>query len=258
MAVLTEHLDRVRKTLLSKAKEIGIAEHGTVSGSSRELILTEFFSKNLPRGFDYVTGEIIAPDDQRSGQIDILVLPHTAPRIVLSEPYCLGLVDAVASVIEVKSTLTTADIDSSSDLRNALNGITRVRSLQMSKLQPWPWQATMDDSHQVALPHIPAFVIAYYGPTKETLLRHLADWGRRNGIESLPNIVTCLDRDYTIIRNDGWMFVKKRLDPEYRDCLYLSNPISRTCLADLFDYLMKCLQAWTYSQPRTPLKGYVT
>lgn len=80
MTLLGEHFERVRQSLLAKSKEIGIAKHGTSKGTARELLVSDFFAANLPRHFDYVTGEIMAPKtEDRSGQIDILILPHSAP-----------------------------------------------------------------------------------------------------------------------------------------------------------------------------------
>jgi hypothetical protein len=172
-----------------------------------------------------------------------------APRV------SLALVHAVAAVVEVKSTLNTAPRVNPSELRNALETVKSVRALPIHPaLDPWPWSATRVGTEQrVQLDHIPACIVAFDGPTMETVGAYLGEWAKENG-NALPNIITCLKRNYTLVLNDGWIFVPERLPPESRTSLYLKN--EHSCLADLFDYLMKVVQAWSYARPATPLANY--
>lgn len=248
--MLNEHLKKVAESLLSKADEIGLAKHTTVSGTARELIISDFLSKNLPRGFDFDTGEIAASDGTRSGQIDILVLPHYSPKFALLDRHCIALADAVAASIEVKSNLTTAPIESRSELNSALLSIKKIREMPLN-LDPWPWTASVH-SQNVRLTHIPCFVISFDGPTPDKLIEHLKNWSEVHGDHTLPNTVTCLKRNYTIVKNDGWHLLP--VDYASYELPYFQS--SDPCLVDLFLYLMKCLQAWGYEKPRTPLNQY--
>lgn len=132
---LAQHFKRVRLSLVAKADEISIVKHGTLKGAARELVVSDFLSANLPRAFDFVTGEIVTPDDRRSGQIDVLVLPHTAPRFNLGGAVCLALVHAVAAALEIKSDLTTSAPDQNSDLTNAMETTVAVKDLPI--VPPW-------------------------------------------------------------------------------------------------------------------------
>ena len=255
MGVLNDHFARIRTSLLAKAEEAGILRHSTSKGSARELIVSDFLESALPREFDFVTGEITAPDGRRSGQLDIMLLPRSAPRFRLAPGVSLGLLHAVAAVIEVKSNLSTAPLDNPSELRNALETVRSVRELSIEPiLNPWPWTAQRTTGEMVRLDHIPACVIAFEGPTVETLIGHIAAWPEENR-SYLPNTITCVARDYTLVLNDGWMHVPERLSLDSRQALYLKGELAG--LVDLFDYLMKVTQAWSFARPRTPLSYYM-
>lgn len=256
MGVLNDHFARIRNSLLAKAEEAGILRHSGSKGSARELIVSEFLESALPREFDFVTGEITAPDGRRSGQLDVMLLPRSAPMFRLVPGVSLGLLYAIAAIVEVKSNLSTAPITNPSELRNALETVRSVRDLLIEPpLDPWPWTAQRAATGEsVRLDHIPASIIAFNGPTVETLMGHIATWAPGNRA-SLPNTITCLERDYTLILNDGWTYIPDRLSPESRSALYLKG--ESVGLVDLFDYLMKVTQAWSFTRPRTPLSTYL-
>lgn len=254
VSFLNNHFERVRVSIMAKAKEIGVANHGTLLGSARELLVSEFLESNLPRGFDFTTGEIVGPGGARSGQIDILVIPKTAPKLSLGGNFCLGLVHATAAALEIKSTLTTADLDKSSELRNALRTTESIRSIPIEPaLDPWPWAANKGGS-LVTLEHIPVSIVAFDGPELETLYRHLVSWHAQG--KSLPNTVTCINRNYTLYRNDDWSYPENAGGSNGRPLYNRIKGDGVNCLRELFDFLMKCLQAWAYTQPRTPLTAY--
>jgi len=71
----------------------------------------------------------------------------------------------------------------------------------------------------------------------------------------LPNTITILSKNYTIILNDGWKFIKSKLaDP---NVTYVRVDGTGSCLADLFDFLMKIIQACEFRNPATPLVKYI-
>jgi hypothetical protein len=256
VGILRDHFERIRQTLLSKAAEAGVLDHGTSKGTARELLVSEFLESSLPREYDFVGGEITTADGTRSGQIDVMMLPKSAPQFSLAPKVSLGLVHAVVAVIEVKSTLTTAPLTNASELRNALETVRALRALPIDPpLDPWPWTANRRHGGGcVRLDHIPACIVAFDGPTMETVADWLCQWASTNR-SAMPNTITCLKRNYTLVLNDGWLFIPELLPPDSQTALYLKN--EHSCLADLFDYLMKVVQAWSYARPRTPLVRYV-
>lgn len=256
MGFLNDHFTRIRISLLAKAEEAGILRHSTSKGTARELIISDFLESALPREFDFVTGEIASPTGCRSGQLDIMLLPQSAPRFRLAPGVSLGLLHAVATVIEVKSVLSTAPLCNPSELRNAIEIVRSVRQLEISpRLDPWPWSAVRESScEHVQLDHIPVCVVAFNGPTIETLLGYLSEIAASSRAD-LPNVITCLERDYTLILNDGWIYDPAKLPENSRQKLYLKGDCSS--LVDLFDFLMKVTQAWSYASPRTPFSQYL-
>jgi|LakMenE18May11ns_1017448.scaffolds.fasta_scaffold9803693_2 hypothetical protein len=256
MGVLNDHFTRIRASLLAKAEEAGILRHSTSKGSARELIISDFLESSLPREFDFVTGEITSPTGRRSGQLDIMLLPQSAPRFRLAPGVSLGLLHAVAAVIEVKSVLSTAPLCNPSELRNAIETVRSVRVLEINpRLDPWPWSAARAATYEpVQLDHIPVCIVAFKGPTIETLLGYLSEFAVANRAD-LPNVITCLERDYTLILNDGWIFNPASLSEDSRQKLYLKGDCSS--LVDLFDFLMKVTQAWAFASPRTPFSRYL-
>ncbi len=200
MRPLNKHFEKVRVSLLAKGEEVGIARHGTILGTARELIISDFLAANLPRGFDFVTGEILSAQDTRSGQVDVLILPHTAPRLQISGQVSLALVHAVAAAVEVKSVLTTSEPGLRSELTNAVNTSSKIKSLPiLPLLDPWPWSAYITGEQKfVKLPHIPVCLIAFQGPQLNTLMDHLISWEKKIELRKFPNTITCLREGYTL------------------------------------------------------------
>ena len=225
------------------------------SREQRELVVSDFLSANLPRAFDFVTGEIVTPNNKRSGQVDVIVLPHAAPRFQLSGSVCLALVHATAAALEIKSKLTTSAPDCQSELTKAMNTTFGIKKLPIDpRLNPWPWNVTEPERRTVVLlQNIPVAIVAFEGPNAPTLQKHLHEWEKKAGRLFLPNTVTCLKPNYTLILNDGWL-----KGPEQTDAaLYIQIPDPGSCLAHLFFHLMKTLQRWSHYHPPTPLEKYL-
>jgi hypothetical protein len=255
MKPLSEHFERVRKSLLTKAEEVGVLKHAGLKGIARELLISDFLAANLPRAFDFETGEIVGADDTRSGQIDVLIVLQTTPRFRLGGPVCLALVHGVAAALEVKSVLTTSTPDSDSALTEAMKSTVAVKSLPIEPpLDPWPWSATLTKTGEhVRLDNIPVSIIAFKGPDVETLLEHLDTWEQVVERNRLPNTITCLKENYTLALNDGW-----RLSPRGTNApTYFRMMGDGMALGDLYDHLMKVLQGWIHHHPDTPLSRYL-
>src|SRR5688572_30221250 len=115
---LYRYLREVRRQLEQFADITDLAAHGDVKGAPREGFVKAFLKNHLPSSIDYGTGEIVDADDNRSGQIDIILQSAISPRMTLLESVMLAFADAVLGIIEVKSTLTTASWSESSHLRS--------------------------------------------------------------------------------------------------------------------------------------------
>jgi len=254
MPFLNEHFARVRRTLLDKGDEAKLAQHAGIMGTARELIVSEFLRAAFPSTCNFMTGEIIDTHDGRSGQVDIIIVPAFAPRFVLAGHSGIALAEGTIAAIEVKSTLTTSSPDSESALSSALSTVRKIKERQV-ECEPWPWVANKGGSI-VSLSSIPASIIAFKGPPHSNLENALATFSDRFGVDSLPNTITVLEQDYTLIRNDDWYFSKKGKEPSQK--LYVAMPDTGACLADVFNYLMMCVQSWTFCSPFTPLSSYLS
>jgi len=256
MPILREHFERVRQTLLAKADGVQLAKHKTLRGTARELIVTDFLDANLPSACDYVTGEIIDAADGRSGPLDVIIVPSTAPRFALAGHSAIVLADATIAAMEVKSNLTTSGPDKDSALTEAMNATTQIKARKIS-CDTWPWTSRRArDGTPLRLPNIPVSIVAFDGPELPALMRHLHAWEARLGsADMMPNTITVLRRDYTLLMNDGWSLVPKHVPPTESLYAYVQQP--GASVADLFFFLMQVMQAWLHHHPATPLGSYL-
>lgn len=251
---LQVHFENVRETMQRKAEEAGLANNKSLRGAARELVVAEFFQANLPQSVSFPTGEIVDVRGQRSGQMDIMIIPAAVPRFTLSGTNVIALAAGVVGAVEVKSNLTTSPPEGDSELTVAMKSCAQVRALDPGPLEPWPWSALLDNGREAKLETIPYSIFAFQGPTARRLLAALEEWDQRAGKRTLPNTVTVLDPCYSLVLNDGWL-----ADPGETGIpkpLYLVDQ-RKACLATLFDYWMKCIQAWTFNFPYTPLNLYL-
>ena len=253
--ILKSHFRLVRETLLRKADEAGLAANSSIRGAARELVLSEFFEANLAASVSFVTGEIIDVGGQRSGQLDIIIVPTTVPRFSLGGNNVIALAAGVVGAIEVKSYLTASGPDGESELTKTMTASMATKRLLPGPLQPWPWTAQrITDGSQLKLESIPYSLVAYKGPAKTTMAMHLSEWSSKVGNKFLPNTITVLEADYTLTLNDGWVYVPE--SAENPKALYVESEPGNSLL-DLFDFWMKCIQAWTFNRPHTPLNVYL-
>lgn len=212
MAFLSDHFARVQRTLLDKGDEAQLAQHPTVVGGARELIVSEFLKAALPNNCAFMTGELIDSLGGRSGQIDVLIIPSLAPRFVLAGDSGIVLADGVIAAIEVKSSIAASRPGTRSQLESAMSTIRRVKERKVI-CEPWPWEVRSSNGELVRLDSIPASIVAFRGPTQSALLEVMEAYGTSYGVTTLPNSITVLDPGYTLIRDDGWYFTKRNDSP---------------------------------------------
>lgn len=253
MAFLNDHFARVQRSLLDKGEEARLAEHPTLIGMARELIVSEFLKAALPNNTSFINGEIIDSLGGRSGQVDVIIVPAFAPRFILGGDSGIALADGVIGTLEVKSSIAASSPDTDSQLTKAMATVRKIKERHVS-CTPWPWVANKG-AIEVKLTSIPSSIVAFRGPEQVSLQSALQSFADRFGTESLPNTVSVIDKGYTLVRDDDWYFTK--LGPLSTAKLYVAKDDTGACLADLFNYLMMCIQAWSFRSPFTPLSSYL-
>jgi len=168
--ILALHLRRILRRLIDFVEHTARAKHPDVKGLTREGFVKIFLKENLPSLVEYKTGEILDQNDDRSGQLDIILQSALSPRINLYDDIQITLADFVLAVIEVKSTLTTGEKDSG--LHSALETIRKVKKLkrthQVRYLSP---ELNEEWEH----PNTPCVLFAYNGPTIKTMVDKLQE-----------------------------------------------------------------------------------
>lgn len=233
--VLIEHLALVRERLLAHAECIGVGKHSDVIGLAREALVELFLRDHLPSAVDYATGEILDVNDNRSGQIDIILQSAFSPKLTLFGNTRLVLADSVLAAIEVKSTLTTAGWDGNSHLKSALDSIARTRRL----FRDYSIVSPNNTGGVSSIDHIPCFIFAFDGPRRDTLEAKLIGYGKHFNLDPKdywPNVVTVLKPGYYTAFNDGWLVAA----PKEPICTGNENP--RQSLVGMFVYLSKIIE----------------
>jgi len=250
--IASKHFSTLREQLMRYAEHAGLlADHGDVRGLAREGFVKVFLQTNLPQMVDFTTGEIIDSQDNRSGQIDLIIQSAVSPRFHLFDGIEVALVDCVLGAIEVKSTLTTASIDSPSHLKASLASSQQVKSLcRVQPLQAGTPKWKSDGP--LFLEQSPYFVFAYSGPTKDTLLQKIEEYGKHYRLpydHFAPNVIVVLDRNYYIYRNDGFLFPPQGSEP-YRQYE------GEECLVGLFVYICQLIETWNSVSHHTQFGEY--
>ncbi|XDD45265.1 DUF6602 domain-containing protein [Leptospira sp. WS39.C2] len=194
--IISQHFSHIKKRLIQFSKHFDIIKQGDLKGYGREALVTEFLKQHLPDNIEYLTGEIIDYDDNRSGQNDIILQSKNSPKIPLYGNIHLSFSDAVIAVIEVKSDLNTQHLEAS------LKSFQKIKSLRKECV-------IRGDAQMSDLNRIPCILFAYSGPTLDTLLKHINSYREKNNLtldNFAPDLIIILDSDYYLSRNNGWNF----------------------------------------------------
>lgn len=248
--ILTQHFASAAEKLDKYFEHSGLASHSDVIGLAREGFVKLFLEGNLPTVVSYLTGQIIDHEDTRSKQVDIILQSAFSPRMQLFGDINIAFSDYVLGAIEVKSTLTTAsDWEKKSEPRNVLNASRSIKALKrrhFPSARPNKAKTTI----QLSTPYV---LFAYKGPTAETLCEKLINYRDTNNIEFedfLPDIITVLDRRYTLVRNNGWVYVKED-ESLYKKASGDDN------LLDLFMFVTRTIEAWNSTAHPTDFRDYL-
>ena len=250
MRILTEHLNNIAKSLRTQSKQFNIAKHGDNSGGAREALSQLFLKMHLPDSATFITGELFDQEDNRSGQIDLIVHPISSPRLNLINDINLVFNDAALATIEVKSTLTTAKLDSPSHLKMALDSCVKIKSLTRSSSIKG-----LKNGGLIELKKTPVIIFAFDGPTVETLREKLWEYqsSRKLNLDLMPDLITVLNRDYYLVQNNGWL-----IDPVRNNNIHWSNNIqSEGVLLGMYAYLSQIIEAYSSQPHPMPFSKYL-
>jgi hypothetical protein len=153
--LLKSHLDAVEKQLLATALIPANAGHMLHRGTPREAFIKEFLTGHLSTKLGVGTGEIIDATSlprQPRNQFDIVIYKAEYPKIDLGGGISAFLVESVVATIEIKSLITSLDMNT------AVQSAGKVKKLQRNLV------TTM---HAGWLPPgIISIVVAYAGPAQ--------------------------------------------------------------------------------------------
>lgn len=193
--ILSKHFAFVKQKLISFANHFDIAKHGDVKGYGREALTGEFLESHLPNQVEFLTGEIIDTEDNRSGQVDIILQSKNSPKIPLWGNIHLSYSDSVIASIEVKSNLTTEH------LKTSLKASQKIKALKRN--------VVLQGSQKLPISKIPYIIFAFTGLSKKSIFKQIEDFANENKVsidDFSPDMIVVLDKDYYICKNDGWQF----------------------------------------------------
>ncbi len=251
--LIIQHLANIRKRLLEHSGYMDKDKHPDIKDLAREGLLECFLKENLPSSVEFRTGEIIDSEDNRSGQIDIVLQSAFSPELNSFGNTQLTMVDFCIGAIEVKSNLTTASMNNSSHLKAALDTFKKIKSLNREYFIERFVNFHGTDPPQVKIETTPCFLVAYKGPTLKTLLKKLNEYSKVNKIGKdayWPEVITVIDRGYHVVKDNGWF--KAPTEGNYT----LHNTDPKECLAGLFTYLTLVIEAWNSKSHSTLFSNY--
>ncbi|WP_023603300.1 DUF6602 domain-containing protein [Aliivibrio logei] len=248
--VLLDHLKNCKKYLLAHSEAIAIAEHKVNLGSAREALIANFLEKNLPTAINYCTGELFDMHGKKSGQIDIILTPSTAPKLNLFSDYNLIASDTALGVIEVKSILNTGNEENGS-VAGALKNCYKVKAL--NKVNDGELELSKGSLDLRTVPYV---IFAFSGGSKEVVLdnidRHMNK--HSNSFKDIPDIIVVLDAGYCLTKKKSWMLTGNN---EARD-VYRVTESDDYALLGLYDYILSVSEHLSTSPAdfKMPLREY--
>lgn len=151
--MLRNHMDAREQALLAISRVPASSGHSLHKGTPREAFIREFLSGHLPETVAIGTGEIIdaqsKPGEKRN-QFDIVIYRKNYPKIDFGGGVSGFLVESVVATVEVKSTVTQAELEAA--IRAAHNAKALTPNVTTSFTAGW------------IPPRVLNYVVAYDGP----------------------------------------------------------------------------------------------
>ncbi|KJL25937.1 hypothetical protein RN51_00444 [Microbacterium oxydans] len=144
-------------------------EHRGVRGDAVERAVRHFLSRHLPRKYTVGTGETIDRLGHRSNQLDVLVLNDEQPFVQEPDTSGLYLIEGVAAVGEIKTSLGSSELD------DILSKGQRLRQIQPTIPAGSEVRGLISDIHRF-VDSVPYFALALGSSlASETILQKLMD-----------------------------------------------------------------------------------
>lgn len=244
MKLLLEHLKDNKDALLQYSKLIGAADHPGNLGEAREGLISNFLQQNLPEYIRYHTGEIFDRNEERSGQIDIVLHPITSPKLNLYNTINIFPAETVLSAIEIKSRLTTGKRKGT--LYEALNSCKKLKSLEIPN---------RETEYIIDPQRVPFIIFSYKGPTLKTLKKHIQNYSDQPCINfrHLPDLIVVLERGYYLLKSAGWRSAGMTVDNLYNEKLE-----KESVLLGMYEFILNLVEYWFINpaEHTMPIKEY--
>jgi hypothetical protein len=182
-------------------------EHrGDRGTAGAEVPFREFLREYLPRSHEVGHGEIVDAEGRISTQTDVVVVDPDHPFTFTPSDPGLFFIDGIAAAGEVKSVLTTSELETT--LKN---------SARFKELTPQHYKGTMIVSNSSDIPRFydrrPYFLIAFESQLKtETIAAKIHEFQQENPGVPLLDGVFALGRGWVVDFGDGNGAFQFRLD----------------------------------------------
>lgn len=192
---MARYFAAISEQLTGEARQAALLENSSVVGGDREEVFRRFLERHLPRDCEvFRGGYVFNVESHRSRQTDIIVTAGITPRFEMgSGRLAIAPIEGTACVVEVKSCLTTTELDNS---LNALQELPLIGEDSVSlnpRIRPRPEQS-WDLPYKV--------IFAYDGAAEQTVLERVTQYYRNNTDvpqERRPSLLQVLGK-YTILR----------------------------------------------------------
>ncbi|MGC4052764.1 MAG: hypothetical protein QM757_25825 [Paludibaculum sp.] len=215
----------------------------------REALVSNFLTRNLPSAIEYPSGELFDAEDRRSGQIDIILLPQSSPKLHLFGAITLAPVDAVLGSVEVKSNLSTGGEDA--ELTRVLKHCQKLKALKRSADRSMIVEFL---NHQGEFRTCPYILFAYKGARPETVLQQLDASRSDFHLESMPDLIVVLEPEYVLAKRSNWMNAGATAES-----VYYRGDSAQPALFYLYAFVLGLVEFWGANQAlfTLPLSRYV-
>ena len=186
--LISDRLESLQETLLAAYKASNELKRQTsVKGDEREIFVASFLREMFPPQFRFGSGVVIDQQENRTGQLDVVIELPFAPSFSLGRGSPrVYFADTVGAVIEVKSNLFQKDTEGRLQIEQQLkrrDGASQLVALKDVQRSVWLWKRVEDSSiaeNEDATVtkdewtigegnSIPAYIVGYTGPDLQEL-----------------------------------------------------------------------------------------